>query len=86
MDMHTVRSAQVWSMLHICGLWTLLHSLTKTAQNLEKISGKIEPATTDTIENLNETLYNISDAMKSFRNLTDYLEQYPESLLKGKKK
>ena len=64
----------------------LIPALTKTAQNLEKISGKIEPATTETIENLNDTLYNISDAMKSFRNLTDYLEQYPESLLKGKKK
>ena len=64
----------------------LLPALTQTAQNLEKITDKTAPATGETIENFNNTLYNISDAMKSLRNLTDYLEQYPESLLKGKKK
>lgn len=60
----------------------LLESLTKTSQNLEKITGAIS---SDTLNKTDRTLTEVSEAMRSLRNLTDYLEQYPESLLKGKK-
>lgn len=39
----------------------------------------------DTIANFNKTLTSVGEAARSLRNLTDYLERHPESLLKGKK-
>lgn len=47
------------------------------------ISGR-SGASADTLINLNRTLSNVSEAARSVRNLTDYLEQHPEALLKGK--
>lgn len=34
--------------------------------------------------NLNDTIINFNETLKSIKNLTDYLEMHPESLLKGK--
>lgn len=60
----------------------LLKALTKSAENLEKITKLVS---NDTVDKTNMTLSDISAAMKSLKNLTDYLEQYPESIVKGKK-
>lgn len=42
--------------------------------------------TNKTLDNANETLADISAAARSLKNLTDYLERHPESILKGKGK
>ena len=63
----------------------LLPALTSSSQNLDKTLGQISANTEETLANVNETLHDISNAAKSTQNLTDYLEQHPESLIKGKK-
>ena len=63
----------------------LIPTLTKSAENLDKSLTKIAQSSEDTMANLNDSLRNVSDAAKSIENLTDYLEQHPESLIKGKK-
>ena len=63
----------------------LIPTLTKSAENLDKSLTKIAQSSEDTMSNLNDSLRNVSDAAKSIENLTDYLEQHPESLIKGKK-
>ncbi|MGN0919834.1 MAG: MlaD family protein [Alphaproteobacteria bacterium] len=63
----------------------LLPALAKTTQNVSVLTQNLSPRINDTIDNFNKTLSDISDATLSLRNLTDYLERHPESLLKGKK-
>ncbi|MBR3632750.1 MAG: MCE family protein [Elusimicrobiaceae bacterium] len=63
----------------------LLPALTNSSKNLDQTLSRISENTEETLSNLNETLHDVSDAAKSTRNLTDYLEQHPESLIKGKK-
>ena len=63
----------------------LLPALTKSAQNLDHTLEKVSDNSEETLSNLNETLQDISNAAKSTQNLTDYLEQHPESLIRGKK-
>ena len=63
----------------------LLPTLTDSAKNLDKTLVRVSDNTEETLANLNETLREVSDAAKSLQNLTDYLEQHPESLIKGKK-
>ncbi len=63
----------------------LLPTLTQSAQHLDQTLAKVAGNSDETIANLNETLNDVSDAAKSLENLTDYLEQHPEALLKGKK-
>ena len=53
--------------------------------NANQVLFKMSENTEETISNLNKTLQDLSDAAKSLQNLTDYLEQYPEALIKGKK-
>ena len=62
----------------------ILPALAHTSQNLEKITNEISPVTEETVNNLNETLTSLTDTLKSIKNLTDYLEQHPESILRGK--
>ncbi len=53
----------------------------------EKLNHFIEqngPLTSDTLNTMNETLYDISDAAKALRNFADYIERHPEAILKGK--
>ena len=52
---------------------------------VQKLDGQI-PKTDQTINHFNTTLDNISQAARSLKNLTDYLERHPEALLKGKEK
>ena len=63
----------------------LLPALTNSAQNLDKTLTQVSANTEETLANLNETLHDVSNAAKSAQNLTDYLEQHPESVIKGKK-
>jgi len=41
--------------------------------------------TNQTLNQLNRTLKDVSNASQSMKNLTDYLERHPDSILKGKK-
>ncbi len=49
-------------------------------KKLEKTNGNGE----DPVNNFNQTLKDVSDMAKSFKNLADYLERNPEALLRGK--
>lgn len=62
----------------------ILPQLRQTADNLNKIVAANRGASAETLNNFNRTLSNVSEAAKSMRNLTDYLERHPEALLKGK--
>lgn len=55
------------------------------AEKLNKYADKSAPQTNQTLNQVNTTLKDISQAAKSIKNLTDYLERHPDSLLKGKK-
>lgn len=63
----------------------LLPVLTSSAKNLDNTLARVSESTDETLSNLNETLHDVSNAAKSTQNLTDYLEQHPESLIRGKK-
>lgn len=63
----------------------LIPTLTRSAENLDQTLEKLAQSTEETMSNLNESLSDVSGAAKSIENLTDYLEQHPESLIKGKK-
>ena len=63
----------------------LLPALTNSSKNLDRTLTQVSANTEETLSNLNETLRDVSEAAKSTQNLTDYLEQHPESLIKGKK-
>ena len=55
------------------------------AEKLNKYADKSAPQTNQTLNQVNTTLKDISQVAKSIKNLTDYLERHPDSLLKGKK-
>ncbi|MBR1734559.1 MAG: MCE family protein [Alphaproteobacteria bacterium] len=63
----------------------LLPALTSGITTLNKILSQVSVKSGETINNMNKTMQDISDAARSFQNLTEYLEQHPESLLAGKK-
>lgn len=63
----------------------LLPALTNSSKNLDQTLARVASSSEETLSNLNETLRDVSDAAKSAQNLTDYLEQHPESIIKGKK-
>lgn len=63
----------------------LLPALTNSSKNLDHTLAKVSQSSEQTLSNLNETLYEVSDAARSLQNLADYLQQHPESLIKGKK-
>ncbi len=63
----------------------LLPALTNSSKKLDETLDRVAGSSEETLSNLNEMLQEVSDAAKSARNLKDYLEQHPESLIKGKK-
>ena len=63
----------------------LLPALSDTTKTLNTTLEKVANNTDETIFNVNKALTDISDAARSVQNLADYLEQHPESLIKGKK-
>lgn len=52
---------------------------------MKKLDGAAEPLLDELPENLNTTLEEIRRSAKSIRLLADYLEQHPESLVRGKR-
>ena len=56
----------------------ILKTINKTTmQNSNKIA--------DTMVNINRTLIDVADMAKALRDMADYLERHPESILKGKR-
>lgn len=64
----------------------LLPQVEKLVANMDLFVNKNSKISTETLRRLNQTLTDISRAAKSLQNFTDYIEQHPESLLKGKKR
>lgn len=62
----------------------ILPKINKVVGNIDKIVGENKAASAETIDNLNKTIINVGEAAKSVKNLMDYLEQHPESMIKGK--
>lgn len=63
----------------------LIGAYADLGNKLNKYADKSLPQTSQTLNNLNAVLKDISAASKSVKNLTDYLERHPDSVLKGKK-
>ena len=62
----------------------LLAELNRFMNNINGII-EIDNNKTDSVAyNINSTIINVNELLKSARNLVDYLERHPESLLKGK--
>ncbi len=61
-----------------------LAQLKQASANLNKMLSNNRGTTSETLNNFNRTLNSVSEAARSMRNLTDYLERHPEALLKGK--
>ena len=66
-------------------------SLPKILDNVEQITGKFNLAiekksheTTKAVKNFNATMEDMGKASVSIKNLADYLERHPESILRGK--
>lgn len=57
----------------------------KTIDDLEKIVGQNKGAAEEVLNNFNNMVISVGKAANSLQNLTDYLEQHPEALLKGKR-
>lgn len=65
----------------------LAESLTRTSDSINALTPHMQKTLqkgTQTLNNANQTMDDISASANSMRNLTDYLELHPESLLKGK--
>ena len=78
------RIERVWSIFEK-ELPILLPALTSSAANLSKTLSQTAAKSGETLNNMNKTMQDISDAARSLQNLTDYLERHPESLISGKK-
>ncbi len=62
----------------------IMPQLQQTMTDVNRLISGRSGASADTLVNINRTLSSMSEAARSVRNLTDYLEQHPEALLKGK--
>jgi len=65
-------------------LGTLQATLEETKTTISSIEGTAGPNSVLVYE-LTETLEEVSNTARSLRNLTDYLQQHPEALIRGKK-
>ncbi len=63
----------------------LIATYEKVGEKLSQYVNKSIPQTNQSLNQLNQTLKDISGASKSIKNLSDYLERHPDSILKGKK-
>ena len=59
--------------------------INKIIEDLEKALSRNKGVSVELLENINKAAVNVSKSAKSMQNLTDYLEQNPEALIKGKK-
>lgn len=67
----------------------LVETMNRVAVQFEKLTPQSQSVlvqTNKTLNNANKTLSDIGAAARSVKNLTDYLERHPESILKGKEK
>ncbi len=56
----------------------------KIVNKVDKVVSSNSQTSADAVTNFSKAMLNISEAAKSVRNLSDYLERHPEALLKGK--
>jgi len=63
----------------------LIETYTDAGEKLNRYIGKSLPQTDQSLNQLNQTLKDVSGAAKSLKNLADYLERHPDSVIKGKK-
>lgn len=68
------------------GLNGIMPKINKIVQDIENIVQRNKGVTIQVLDNFNKMTINVAKAAKSMQNLTDYLEMYPESLIKGKNK
>lgn len=66
------------------GLNNELPKISKIVKNVDGLVSRNSGLGRDVLQNFDKAMINISEAAKSLRNLTDYLERHPESLLRGK--
>ena len=67
------------------GLNQSMPEINKIIADVEKAVSSNKGASVEVLENFNKAAVNVAKAAKSLQNLTDYLEQHPEALIKGKK-
>ena len=67
------------------GLNQSMPDINKIIEDLEKAVSRNKGVSVEVLENINKAAINVGKAAKSMQNLTDYLEQNPEALIKGKK-
>ncbi|MBP5615733.1 MAG: MCE family protein [Alphaproteobacteria bacterium] len=63
----------------------LLQTYTQAGDKLNTYLDKSLPQTNQSLNQINQTLKDVSQASKSVKNLADYLERHPDSVIKGKK-
>ena len=66
------------------GLNGELPKISKIVKNIDGMVSRNSGLGRDVLQNFDKAMVSISEAAKSLRNLTDYLERHPESLLRGK--
>lgn len=64
----------------------LLNGYTSLSEKLNRYTDHSVVQTDQTLNQINRTLKDVSASAKSLKNLTDYLEQHPDAMLKGKEK
>jgi len=62
----------------------ILPRFAELGEKLNRYTDKSAPQTAQTLNQLDRTLKDLGDAAKSVKNLADYLERHPDSILKGK--
>ena len=63
---------------------TLTNTTNNILNNINMLVNKGNDSDVDIINNLNRAIYNFNETLKSVKNLTDYLERHPESIIRGK--
>jgi len=62
----------------------LLPEIQRLVKNMNKLVTDSSKGSSEIIRNFNKTLIDLDMAAKSLKNFADYIEQHPDSLLKGK--
>ncbi len=62
----------------------ILPKINSVLENLDKTANQNASRLGDTMININKALIDVSDMAKAMRNMADYIERHPDSLLKGK--
>ena len=64
----------------------ILDNISQITSKLDKMLDNKSGTLSQTLNNANTTMEEISKASRSIKNLTDYLERHPEALIRGKEK